>query len=40
MVVSILKSKIHKARITECVLDYEGSLGIDLDLMDRSGILP
>jgi aspartate 1-decarboxylase len=36
----LLSSKLHKARITECLLDYEGSLAIDLDLMDKVGLLP
>ena len=40
MDVHLLKSKIHRARITECVLDYEGSLGIDMDLVDAVGLLP
>ena len=40
MLLDMCKSKIHKARLTECVLEYEGSLGIDLDLLDASGILP
>lgn len=40
MKVSILKSKIHKARITQCDLNYEGSLAIDRDLMDKVGLLP
>jgi len=40
MFLSILKSKIHKARITQCDLNYEGSLAIDRDLMDRAGLLP
>ncbi|MCF7855024.1 MAG: aspartate 1-decarboxylase [Candidatus Pacebacteria bacterium] len=40
MNVQILKNKIHQARITECELMYEGSLGIDRDLMDAAGIIP
>lgn len=40
MLVHMLKSKIHMARVTECELEYEGSLGIDKLLMDRAGILP
>lgn len=36
----MLKSKIHKAHITQADLHYEGSLGIDLDLLDEVGILP
>ena len=40
MNVQILKSKIHKAVVTQADLHYEGSLGIDLDLMDQIGLLP
>ncbi len=40
MLVSILKSKIHRATITEADLDYVGSLTIDRDLMDAVGLLP
>lgn len=40
MRVDLCKSKIHQARITQCILDYEGSLGIDPDLMDEVGFLP
>ncbi|MDT8390757.1 MAG: aspartate 1-decarboxylase [Lentisphaeria bacterium] len=40
MHLSLLKSKIHKARITHCDLNYEGSLAIDQDLMDKVGMLP
>ncbi len=40
MQLHLLKSKIHQARVTECVLDYEGSLGIDEELMDAVGLRP
>ena len=40
MLVHILKSKIHRAQVTAGNLDYEGSLTIDRDLMDRVGLLP
>jgi len=36
----MLKSKIHLARVTESNRDYEGSLMIDEDLMDRVRMLP
>lgn len=36
----MLKSKLHRARVTESNLDYEGSLTIDRDLMDAVRILP
>ncbi|MGV8072978.1 MAG: aspartate 1-decarboxylase [Syntrophobacteraceae bacterium] len=35
----LLKSKIHRARITEANLEYEGSLTIDEDLMEAADIL-
>jgi aspartate 1-decarboxylase len=40
MLVHILKSKIHRAVVAEGNLEYEGSLTIDRDLMDRVGLLP
>lgn len=38
--VQMLKSKIHRVRVTEANLDYIGSITIDRDLMDAAGILP
>ena len=40
MEVTILKSKILRAIVTSAHRDYEGSLAIDCDLMERTGILP
>jgi aspartate 1-decarboxylase len=40
MNIQLLKSKLHRATLTGCVVDYEGSLAIDLDLLDAVGILP
>ncbi len=40
MLVNLLKSKIHRARVTGANLNYEGSLTIAADLMERSGLLP
>ena len=40
MLIHLLKSKIHRARVTAGNVDYEGSLGIALDLMDKVGLLP
>ncbi|MCL4201055.1 MAG: aspartate 1-decarboxylase [Pirellulaceae bacterium] len=37
---TLLKSKIHRAHVTEADLAYEGSLTIDQDLMDAADILP
>ncbi len=36
----ILKSKIHKATVTETNINYEGSLTLDQDLMKASDIIP
>ncbi|MGQ9687833.1 MAG: aspartate 1-decarboxylase [Desulfobaccales bacterium] len=36
----MLKSKIHRATITEANLAYEGSLTVDADLMRLADILP
>ncbi|MDE5582945.1 MAG: aspartate 1-decarboxylase [Ruminococcus sp.] len=38
MKISVLKSKIHRAVITQAELDYIGSITIDEDLMDEAGI--
>lgn len=40
MLLSILKSKLHKAAVTECALHYEGSIAIDCDLMKKIDLLP
>lgn len=36
----MLTGKIHTARLTSCVLDYEGSLEMDSEYMAAAGILP
>jgi aspartate 1-decarboxylase len=36
----ILRSKIHKATVTEANVDYVGSITIDKDLIDRTGFWP
>lgn len=36
----MLKSKIHRATVTDADLDYEGSITIDLDLLEAADILP
>lgn len=36
----MLKTKLHRATITEANLDYEGSLTIDKNLLDAVGIAP
>ncbi|MDH4068776.1 MAG: aspartate 1-decarboxylase [Dehalococcoidia bacterium] len=37
---TMLKSKIHRARVTQVDLDYEGSISVDRALMEASDILP
>ena len=37
---TMLKSKIHRARVTEANLHYEGSITIDAALMEAADILP
>ena len=37
---TMLKSKIHRATVTEANLHYEGSITIDKDLMEAADILP
>jgi aspartate 1-decarboxylase len=38
--VTMLKGKIHRARVTGADLNYEGSIEIDSALMESAGILP
>ncbi len=38
--VEMLKSKIHRVKVTGANLDYIGSITVDKDLLDASGILP
>src|SRR5574344_2990121 len=38
MFIQILKSKIHRATVTDANLNYEGSITIDEDLMDAANI--
>ncbi len=37
---TMLKGKIHRARVTRCNVDYEGSITIDRDLMEAADLLP
>ena len=39
MLIEVMKSKIHCARVTEANLNYMGSITIDEDLMDAVGII-
>jgi aspartate 1-decarboxylase len=36
----MLKSKIHRVRVSDANLDYEGSITIDEDLLDAAAIWP
>jgi aspartate 1-decarboxylase len=36
----MLRSKIHRATITQAELDYEGSITIDQKLIEAAGMLP
>ncbi len=40
MLLNLLKAKLHRATVTGCDLDYEGSLRLDPELMERASILP
>ena len=40
MVRAVLKSKIHRIKITGADLNYEGSLTLDEDLMERANLVP
>ena len=35
---TLLKSKIHRAKVTDANVDYEGSITIDRDLMDLADL--
>jgi len=35
-----MHAKLHGARVTQCELDYQGSITIDRELMDAVGLLP
>ena len=39
MLLKILRCKLHRATVTECDLNYQGSLKIDADLIRASGLL-
>jgi len=39
MLVTIMKSKIHKAKVTASELDYEGSITIDSELIKKAHLL-
>ncbi len=39
MLVTMLKCKLHRATVTECDLNYEGSISIDPKLIGAAGLL-
>jgi len=38
MRMKMLQAKLHRVKLTQAVLDYEGSCGIDANLLEASGI--
>lgn len=40
MQIHLLKSKLHRARVTGANVNYEGSLTIARDLMEKAGLVP
>ncbi len=39
MIISVLKSKVHCAVVTEANLHYVGSLTLDVDIMDAANLI-
>src|SRR5690606_41694396 len=39
MMIEVLKSKIHRARVTQAELNYVGSITIDEDLLDAANMI-
>lgn len=40
MIIEVLKSKIHRVKITQAELNYVGSITIDEDLIEAANIIP
>ncbi|MCQ2224942.1 MAG: aspartate 1-decarboxylase [Paludibacteraceae bacterium] len=40
MLIEVLKSKIHRVKVTEANLDYIGSITIDEELMEAANMIP
>ena len=38
--IEVLKSKIHRAKVTEAQLNYVGSITIDEDLIEAANLIP
>ena len=39
MILTMLKGKIHRAKVVQAELDYVGSITVDADLLDAAGIM-
>lgn len=39
MIIEVLKSKLHRAKVTQAELNYVGSITIDEDLLDAANII-
>lgn len=40
MQIEMFTGKLHQATVTQCDLNYQGSITIDADLLEQAGILP
>lgn len=40
MMFEVLKSKIHRVKVTQAELHYVGSITLDMDLVDAAGMIP
>jgi aspartate 1-decarboxylase len=40
MILTMMKAKLHRASVTRCDINYEGSISIDAELLAAAGILP
>lgn len=40
MLLSMMYAKIHRAVVTHSELHYNGSMGVDLDILDQCGMMP
>lgn len=40
MIIEVLKSKIHRAKVTQSELNYVGSITIDEDLIEAANMIP
>jgi aspartate 1-decarboxylase len=40
MLIEVLKSKIHRAKVTQAELNYTGSITLDLNLIEAANLIP